>query len=83
MTFDELSDEMMGLVLDSLPAEEQTKLLLLLRRLVSKTGQAWIDKQLKARKLERCLRAGRRTRDQLETKTRAKRESMSDYPDTY
>jgi hypothetical protein len=52
----ELSDEMMGPVLDSLPAEEQPKLLLLLRRLVSKTGQAWIDKQLKARKRERSSR---------------------------
>jgi hypothetical protein len=52
MTFDELSDQIMGPVLEKMPAEEQTKLLLLLRRLVSKTGRAWIDKQLEARKLQ-------------------------------
>jgi hypothetical protein len=53
MTFDELSDQIMGPVLEKMPADEQTKLLLLLRRLVSKTGQAWIGKQLEARKLGR------------------------------
>jgi hypothetical protein len=52
MTFDELSDLIMGPVLDRMPREEQAKLLLLLRQTVSRSGQAWIDKELKKRKLE-------------------------------
>jgi hypothetical protein len=56
MTFDEFSDQIIGPVLEKMAADEQTKLLLLLRRLMSKTGRAWIDKQLKARKLERSSR---------------------------
>jgi hypothetical protein len=50
MTFDELSDQIMGPVLDRMPREEQAKLLLLLSQTVSRSGQAWIDKELKARK---------------------------------
>jgi hypothetical protein len=51
MTFDQLSDQIMGPVLDQMPPEEQAKLLLVLRQLVSRSGQAWIDKELKSRKL--------------------------------
>jgi hypothetical protein len=51
MTFDELSDQIMGPVLDKMPRQEQAKLLLLLRQLVSRSGHAWIDKELKVRRL--------------------------------
>ena len=51
MSFDQLSDEIMGPVLDSMPGEEQRKLLLLLRRITSERAHVWIDKQLKVRRL--------------------------------
>jgi hypothetical protein len=55
MTFDELSDLIMGPVLDRLPREEQAKLLLLLRQTTPRTGRAWIDKELKERKLDSAI----------------------------
>jgi hypothetical protein len=52
MNFDQLSDEIMGPVLDNMPSEEQRKLLLLLRRITPERAHAWIDKQFKVRRLE-------------------------------
>jgi hypothetical protein len=51
MTFDELSDEMLGPVLDRMPAKERRKLLLLLRRVEHPIAHPWIDRQLKERRL--------------------------------
>jgi hypothetical protein len=52
MNFEELSDQIMGPVLDSMPPHEQRKLLLLLRQLVAPRACAWIEWQRKARKLD-------------------------------
>jgi hypothetical protein len=51
MTFDELSDQIMGPVLDSMPPTEQRKLLLVIRKLSHPRAYGWIDRELKARKL--------------------------------
>jgi hypothetical protein len=52
MTFDEFSDQLLGPVLDRMPAQEQLKLLTLLRSIEPPRAYPWIDRQLQERGLD-------------------------------
>jgi hypothetical protein len=51
MTFDELSDHMLGPMLDRMTGQQQRNLLLLLRQLEPPRAHPWIDRQLEQREL--------------------------------